>query len=119
MAPAKLAKRRSSTGRRNRAALAEDPRCNEVKTWVITYFSHEFSLPPQSIPENSQLKKWGYADEKALAFLAAQFNKAVLTRPQWHGAHIAPPELVDAVKGKTIGGLIAFLCRKVTSVQPA
>jgi hypothetical protein len=66
-----------------------------VETWVISYFSHEFAVPPERIPENSQLKKWGYADEKALAYLAGQFNQAARTRPQWHNTHVTPPELID------------------------
>lgn len=91
----------------------------EIENWVVSHFSNEFHLPPGRVDQNSALKHWGYGDEKALGSLAGQFNQAARSRPNWHEAHVTPPELVSAVQGKTIGGLVDFLSDKLDEATEA
>jgi hypothetical protein len=87
-----------------------------VEAWVLSYFSDEFHLPTERIPERDTLKNWGYDDEKALAYLAGQFNRAARIRPQWNNVNFTPTELivdVRAITGATIGDLIDVLTKKV------
>jgi hypothetical protein len=91
------------------AQRAPSPLRRQVRDWVISYFSSEFHVPPGRISAASPLRLWGYAEERTLASLAAAFNQTARTRPQWHNAHVTPPDLISAVNGKTIGDLIDFL----------
>lgn len=91
---------------------------SQVESWLFSYISAEFHLPPGRISQDQELRLWGYGEESALAHLAGEFNRAAPRRPQWHDTFVTPPELI-AGAGKTIGELINFLSAKLEGAAKA
>ena len=101
-----MSNRKPRTGRNIRAR-------RQIEAWIRSLLSDEFHLHPDRIDPTTQLRHWGYGDEKSVALLAAKFNQVSRNRPEWHNVHVTPPELVSAVHGKRLGELVDFLSDKL------
>ncbi len=63
-----MSNRKPRTGRNIRAR-------RQIEAWIRSLLSDEFHLHPDRIDPTTQLRHWGYGDEKSVALLAAKFNQ--------------------------------------------
>jgi hypothetical protein len=81
----------------------------DVSEWLLGILSEEYNFPVARISLNGALDDWGYGSTERLASLAAQFNRSSANAAKFNYAKISPPDLIRAVRGKTLADIITCL----------
>lgn len=88
----------------------------KAEDWVRSHLSSRYGVSHSKIKLADKLKDWGFVDESDLAELTAVYNRSTHTDPDWKGGDVTPPELIKAVRGKTVGHLASFIASNTAPV---